>query len=240
MRCAKARALISLMWTGELDAAEARTLEAHLATCPRCTGEADAAKVSVAEIAALRGWEPHLADRSAITLSVMRGIEGEERGIQRLRRTLQIPHVQTLGRAAAVCNVAALMICAFFFLQTYLDARGIETLEARMRREADSAGVSHRLLYNGPWTAADRARGVFALRQGKQIMASGDVANLVGLLRSSGLGTAPELERLRAKYPGLWSLTLEHGVNASTRRILQTEGTAFLHDVEELVRLGGR
>jgi hypothetical protein len=46
------------------------------------------------------------------------------------------------------------------------------------------------------------------------------------------------MERLRAKYPKLWSLSLEHGVDASTREILRTEGKAFLHDMEALVRLG--
>jgi hypothetical protein len=125
-----------------------------------------------------------------------------------------------------------------FFLQTYGDARMLEVLEQRMRSDADAADAQERSLYASRLSVAAKALGIVARGDRGQTLAAGDLGTMLAVLRSSGLSSTPEMERLHAKYPKLWSLSLDHGLDASTKEVLRSEGKAFLREVEALVRLG--
>jgi hypothetical protein len=50
----------------------------------------------------------------------------------------------------------------------------------------------------------------------------------------------PFVEYFAKKYPGLASITVENGIDDSERRILSTEGAAFMKELEQLIQSGDR
>jgi hypothetical protein len=220
---------------GDLDADTKHALDGHIAGCSRCVAAMASVNAGAAAVEQLRNSPPRLEDPEGFALSVMRSLERESRAP---RLYLPARGLFSYGRTTAFCNAAAFAICALFFLQTFGDARRLETLEQRMRYDADAAAAQERSLYASRQSAVAKARGIVARGDRGQTLAAGDLGAVLAVIRSSGLGSTPEMERLRVKYPKLWSLSLDHGLDASTREVLRTEGKTFLHDVEALVRLG--
>jgi hypothetical protein len=62
---------------------------------------------------------------------------------------------------------------------------------------------------------------------------------LVRLLRVGSVQPTSEMARLEKKYPQLWSISLEDGLDEREKRVLAAEGGALLEEMEKLVKLGG-
>ena len=239
MRCATAKQLMYLTRSGELDDASRRKLQEHLRTCERCSAEHAAVDRTTAVVDSVRHAAPRLDDPAGLTHAIMRQVDAERmRGAA--RPSFPAFASLSLHRFRAVCSAAAFVIVAVFFLQSLVDARRIESLEARMGRAAQRAGSQASVSYDDIRSAAGKAESLNGLSERQAAAVASEVGSLFLVIRTSPLGSTPEMERLRAKYPRLWTLTLDRGLDAQTRKILATEGKAFLKDVQELIDLGGQ
>lgn len=235
MRCANARALIELNRPGELDARTEKQLEDHIAGCPRCSALKAGRERSAEQVTAARNLMPRLEDPDGLTRAIMLSIERERHAAAFSPFRSRTP-VHT--RAAVFCNAVAFALCAWFFLQSYTDARSMEKLERRLETAGETAAERDGGFLPGGRSAMIRARGYIEGGTVEPVLAESEASMLLTALRTSGWQGTPELERLRTKYPRLWSLSFNHGLDSSARGILRTEGRAFLRDVEELVRMG--
>ena len=227
MRCGKAQRLLPLLRPGELDDTTQKRLFDHLERCPRCAAEHAKALSMERSLDALRRVAPVNAEASALTHAIMRQIEGAATAEGRPRIPV-VPRQPLLHWIRIVSYASAWMIAGAFFLLSYSDAKRMESMEGRMRRSAvlrTEQGIVQQL--DGIETRRAEAGTV-------------DFKAALAFLRSSSLGSTPEMERLRTKYPALWSLSLDHGLDTTARRILATEGKSFLKDVQDLVNLGDR
>lgn len=239
MRCGKAKQLMFLMRSGELDDAAARDLRAHVGRCPRCAAEQDAASNTRAVVDAFRRAEPKLKDAAGMTQGIMRAVDAERLSGVR-RRPVHDTGSLMFYRFRTVCSAASVIIVGVFFLQSYFDARRLESLESRMNRSAQGPSSERMLSANDLRTAADAAERIDILNPRQAAAVASDLGAAFVVMRTTSLGTTPEMERLRAKYPRLWALSLDRGLDAQTRKVLATEGKAFLKEVQELIELGGR
>jgi len=236
MRCAKAKKLLYLMRPGELDEATKRKLSLHVEACPRCRAEWAEARSLEPTLEALRNVSPVNEDVGALTQSIMERVQAE----QALRRRGQVRPLAIDTRLAWMKRMSygtAWLIVGAFFILSYGDARKMEVLEARMGRVGDQQEVA---ALPGPPLAQGVMKHLDNPRSLQNAAAGIDIEGALAAIRSSALTGTTEMDRLRAKYPKLWSLKLDHGLDDSTRKILSTEGKAFLKDVQELVNLGER
>ena len=67
---------------------------------------------------------------------------------------------------------------------------------------------------------------------------SAGIGPFSGTLRIGPLEQATLMDRLKKKYPALFTVTLDDGLDERERAILATEGRAFLNEMELLVSLG--
>ncbi len=239
MRCAKAEQLLYLMRPGELDDATRGKLARHLAGCPRCSGIRTRMSAAQKDLDPLLHSQPVNPDAAALTSAIMERIQQENVARGRIR-VWAIPAGLPLQRIRVVSYAAAWIIAGAFFLMSYQDARRLGALESRLAQAAANSGSAYVLSPDQLSTAERMVPRLNHMNPAQSQAALFDFASAASILQSSSLGSTPELERLRAKYPRLWSLTLDHGLDDSTRTILATEGRAFLKDVQDLVNLGER
>lgn len=239
MRCAKAERLLYLMRPGELDDATREKLARHLAGCQRCSGLLARMSVEQKDPSPLLRSQPVNPDAAALTSAIMERIQQENVTGGRNRVWLISAELR-LQRIRVASYAAAWIIAGAFFLMTYQDARQLDALESRLAHSAANAGSAYVLNPDQLSTVAKIVPRLNRMNPAQSEAALFDFASAASILQSSSLGSTPEMERLRAKYPRLWSLTLDHGLDDSTRTILATEGRAFLKDVQDLVNLGER
>jgi hypothetical protein len=235
MRCARARNLIELGRPGERDSGSEAELARHLSGCPDCREYLAKVEHAASRIAAVGSELPRQEDPWGLTLAIMRGIEQER---QSATRGPGLFPRRSISRAALACSTAAFALCAWFFLQSYDDARKMEGLEQRLVLADRTAAERERGLDGEGRSAISRARGLLEGGTSGPVFAGEDARGLLSAFRAARWQGAPELARLQAKYPKLMSLSFDHGLDSAARGILRTEGRAFLRDVEELVRLG--
>ena len=239
MRCAKAERLLYLMRPGELDDATRERLARHLAGCPRCTELLARMNATQKDLDPLLRALPVNRDAAALTSAIMERIRQANVTRSRVRMWL-IPAGLRIRRIMVSSYAAAWIIAGAFFLMTYQDARRLDALESRLAHSAADVGSVHVLGPDQLSTVERIVPRLIRMNPAQTEAALFDFKSAASIVQSSSLGSTPEMERLRAKYPRLWSLTLDHGLDDSTRTILATEGRAFLKDVQGLVNLGER
>jgi len=222
MRCSRARRLLHLNRKGELsDVLQARVLQ-HASTCPACAAELEMIRRTEMAYTALTQIDPVLRDPEELTGTVMRRVYSSKT-VNRWSDLLAIPlPVQRSFQLAAV-----VLVCAFFSLSVF-DAFRMSQLDERLAHVAPQA--------SGQFDALLPRSG-----DPKELLA-GHRVNEAGLLQfvralAEDPGTTSMMDQFRAKYPGLFSITTEDGLDDRERAILATEGRAFLKDVEHLISM---
>lgn len=239
MRCSKARQLMLLMRPGELDDVVQRRLESHLAGCPRCAAEAAAVARSMKSIECVREQVPVPADLSGLLGAIMRQVESTTpaRVVHRAFPTSDSIAIR-LSRAA--CGIGAVAIAAAFFLMSYSDAERMALLEKRMQSIAQLHSSKFAVLDGITLNESALSRQLAQLSEHPRSYASIDLGGVLAAIRSGSSGNEPEMVKLQKKYPRLWALQLDHGLDPETKKILVTDGRALLKDIQELVNLGDR
>jgi hypothetical protein len=220
MRCTEARKVIYLWRPGEVPEESKAEFRRHLAACEACAAEFRAAEESFHEVESLRRAEPLLDDPGGLTAGIMRKIEEigrrEGLGLQHLLLSRFLSSRMRLSLRFALALLAGVLL-----VETSLDAQRLAELERRLQTQNPDGGAVTVPLQSGLITRSEA---------------------LNSLLKVAGLRPDEArtlLDDLRARYPRLASITVDDGLDARERAILDTEGKAFLKEFEKLVRTGG-
>ena len=224
MRCARARGLIHLNREGELRESLRGAVLRHAARCPECASELARITHTQKVLDSLRNAEPVLGNPRELTTAIMDRVLSR---CERARRPVfSLPVFMWLRFQRAV-QFACILLVTAFFLQSILDARRMAALDERLAQVRPPAG---RREVMPPQSLAEAKEMFHALSAG--------IGPFSGNLRIGPLEQATLMDRLKKKYPALFTVTLDDGLDERERAILATEGRAFLNEMELLVSLG--
>jgi hypothetical protein len=196
----------------------------HADRCPECAAELARINDTQKVFDSLRNAEPVLGNPFELTTAIMHRVHSRN---ERARSpVLSLPVFLSIRVQRAV-QFACILLVATFFLQSILDARRMAALDERLvqvRPPATGRDVMP------PYSVAEAKEMLHTL--------SASIGPFGGNLRIGPLQQATLMDRLRNKYPALFTVTVDDGLDERERAILATEGRAFLNEVELLVRLG--
>ena len=224
MRCARARQLLHLNRESELPEPLRNEVSRHADRCPECAAELARIKDTQKAFDSLRNAEPVLGNPHELTTAIMHRVLSRD---ERARWPAVSFPVFTSIRLQRAVQFACILLVAAFFLQSILDARRMAALDERLVQVRPPAARREIL---SPQSLAEAKEMFHALSAG--------IGPFSGNLRIGPLEQATLMDRLKKKYPALFTVTLDDGLDERERAILATEGRAFLNEVELLVRLG--
>jgi len=224
MRCARARQLLHLNREGELREPLRSEVLRHADRCPACASELARIVNTQKVFDTLRNAEPALGKPHELTTAIMHRVLSRDQPAR--WPVLFLPVFMSIRLQRAV-QFACILLVAAFFVQSILDARRMAVLDERLAQVRPPA-VRRKVL--PPQSVAEAKEMFHALSAG--IGPFGDD------LRIGPLAQATLMDRLRKKYPALFTVTVDDGLDERERAILATEGRAFLNEVELMVRLG--
>jgi hypothetical protein len=214
MRCRKAQELIHLDRDEVPEGLRAKALK-HAEACAHCAAELQLVRETAGSLARLRGSVPVLSRPEPFAQEIIRSIIRE--GIPDRRETPAdwLPAIVPWRGVRLAVQSGAWCVLLFFVAQSLRDARSIARLEEQI--------TTH---------SARRA-------EASVLSASSGPEALLHALRIGSLQPTMEMARLQERYPELWSISLEDGLDEREKRALATEGGAVLKELERLVKLGG-
>ncbi len=224
--CRKIERFLYLYREGELSDEERALVEGHIKTCARCRA------IEEHLVSMERALAPARQSRPALEGGTELVDETTSRIARPGRRADLMPEGWTIADlllrwARPALGFALLVAAALFAVQQSRDAMKIDRLEAHLRVSGSEAASAEQ---------PDLSAAVPAL---KQAGIAGDPLELLRLglpgifSKRSGL-----FEELAARYPELSRVRLEDGIDERERKILETEGRAFLKDFESLLHEG--
>ncbi len=239
MKCREVKPLLYLYREGELPEEIRRQIGEHIASCSACSQELQEINSSGSVIDALRNAEPRLLAQEKLTDQIMDLIES-----RRSRDTGRRLHAARVSfpRLQFSCTLAAALIAAAFFLQTLMDGLRMAALESRLDRFTPAAKIrtgEPSLAAMGLSTIAEFGRFLGAAPADDGVSFYGwlllreDARFLSEILRGGPPEFSGEVERLRLKYPRLWSLSPLDGLTARDRLLLSQQGKALIEDVRK-------
>ena len=236
--CQHIEPLLHLYREGELSDAERNEVLEHTKSCPACRGILGQLQSMDAAIAPLRDELPVLSDEAALVNETLDRIAGRRKNESaQWKRPSPLDEIlRWLQPAFGLAFVAAI---ALFVIQQSRDAIKIAELENRLLIDGNHAMMGESLTNDIArkileLSAAGRGGGgsLKPSLNGTSILT--DPARLLGLLqKNSGL-----FDELSHKYPELASVKVDNGINEHDRKVLDTEGRAFLKDFERLLKEG--
>lgn len=233
MRCRTAQYAIHLDREGECPPRLRKRALEHASSCVACGEELRRVASSAETLARIRAALPRLSEPAALTSAVMRELErpnnrGSHASVAWPLSLFPSPRIRMLLQSAAWT------IAILFAGQTLLDADSMSELDERFARQ--SAGIGRSANAAGIFVSRDP-------RMAQNLSAFGRAAGLSLEALVTGTGTPPAappaaLDRLREKYPDLWTISLEDGLDEKERQTLLTQGPALLKDLEQLITRG--
>jgi hypothetical protein len=194
----------------------------HASECPDCAAELEIIRRTEKAYSALTRFEPTLHDPEGLTDAVMHRILSRQPGYRwtdLLAIPIPVQHALRFAAAALVCAFFSLSVSDAFKMSQMVERLSHVTLPATGQLDAL---VSSR---------AETTR----LMSGRRVNEAG-VLQLVQVLAASPQTTSM-MDQFRTKYPGLFSITTDDGLDDREKFILATEGKAFLKDVEQLISM---
>lgn len=230
--CHDIEPILYLFREGELTSDERAKVIAHLDECPACRSTiADLHSIDTA-LDPVRKETPAMAGGRNFAGNVIAVLS---RGSG--RRFGYFPESFSPGKifgwVRPALSFALLSLAVLFLVQEYRDAARVAELEQRLADLHPVTGNAQTDITN-------------AGRFPSRLMSPGNLSQIDPLSifktflpeingRQEGL-----FDELAGKYPNLARISLKRGLDDNDRRILASEGEAFLHDVERLVREGAR
>lgn len=230
--CRNIERLLYLYREGELSAGDRAAVADHTRTCARCRAILEHLVSIDDTLRAGREEVPVLQGGNALVEKAMARISGlEVSAAQEARgRPLEMFILRRLRPALASAVIVGALLFAF---EQSRDVIRIDELEARLQ----NAGSGARPFAGLPSQIDPSA----ALPMLKRAGVMADPAELLRsglfdfLRRKEGL-----FDELARKYPGLSTVVLEDGIDERERKILETEGRAFLKEFDTLLHEGGQ
>ncbi len=223
--CRRIEHLIYLFRDGEVSTEQKLEVLEHAVSCSKCRRILGDLELLEKAILPLKEVVPDFSGKSELVTSTLRRISGEGR--------IRLDDVLVWLRPALTLFLLAASVL-FLALQAQ-DSMRIAALESRLsaQGEAGSRFPADRDAFGLLSLAASSNRPQSSLAR----YASADPFALSGLL-SLFQNQGGILDDLSRRYPGLSTVTLEDGIDERERKILATEGQAFLRDFEQILREG--
>ena len=233
--CRRIEPLLYLYRAGELTDLERSKVVAHTGICPRCKRILQELLSVDAALGLVRESVPDLPVGSFPVDRVLDHIAAQRREKSRTTgKTSPIDEFLYWLRPALSVGVAAAVV--FLFAQQTRDAMMMANLESRLRTYGDAAREE-----TSPMSSAASLLAEVASVRGKQgeslAFPPANAAidgNPVGVLGHDLIGLFHHdeglLEELSRRYPHLAEVRLDDGIDERERKILDTEGKAFLKE----------
>jgi anti-sigma factor RsiW len=236
--CRTIEPLLYLYRDGELPPQEKSKVIEHTRACRRCHEILQQLLSMDAALAPLRESAPALSADAALVSQTMDRITGKSLP-ERERVPLPRGLTRWLRPALSFAVVAAV---AVLVTQQSRDAMKIADLEKHLRSQGNVAMSADSSVNSD----ALRLLGLAVLAQGKGTSfksgaMAGNPTQLIGsgllnlFRRNSGL-----FDEFSDRYPNLSKITLDDGIDEREKKILATEGKAFIQDFEQLLREGAK
>ncbi len=241
--CKRIEPLLHLFREGELTDREKADALAHVDSCARCKGILESLRSLDAALSPVRENIPDLPADSRVIDRVIDEIRGESgRRIGAVRRRPPIDDWLSWLRPAL--SVAVLAAVAVLVAQQTRDAVMIDKLETRLRVRGNEVSEEPSMMNRMASLLGEIGSGQETqpfIFPAPNAASAGNTVQLLGrgvmklLGRNEGL-----LEELSRRYPGLSTVTLDDGIDERERKILDTEGKAFLKEFEQLISQGAK
>ncbi len=241
--CRKIEPLLFLYRDGELSAKERSMVLEHIKTCSRCHEVLQQFLLMDAALAPLRESVPEFSEDEVLVDETMNRITGMGVKAAERERAASITD-EVLRWLRPALSFAVLAAVSLLVIQQSRDAAKLADLEYRLRTHGDAA-VSADLFTNS------EARRLFEMalkEQGKEtapispLRSAAVVGDPMRLIGSGILGLFQHdsglFDEFSRRYPGLSKISLEHGIGESEKKVLATEGKAFMKEFEQLLREG--
>ena len=230
MRCRRARALLQLSRDGELSPSVREQVLRHAAGCVGCGAELERIRRTDAAIRSIRMVSPVLPDPEGFTREIMQRA-GADRGFARARRPDGIRWTLSRPRFHSSLRLVAAALVVAFVAQNTIDGDRMSRHDRRLSQIPVTGGAESPVTIPLPASAA-------ALLGA--IPEEDVLAGMLRLIRGDRGGSSTMMELLRTKYPGLFSITADDGLDQREQAILASEGRAFVLEVEHYVKLAER
>jgi hypothetical protein len=241
--CQKIESLLYLYREGELSARERSMVLEHTRNCSRCHEILQQLLSMDAVLAPLRESVPELSADAVLVDETMDRIAGTSVKVIERGQTVSLTD-QILRWLRPALSFAVLAAVSLLVTQQSRDAAKLSDLENRLRTHGNAAvsadifanSEAHRLFEMALKEQKKEASPISPLRSAT---VAGDPMNLIGsgilglFQHDSGL-----FEEFARRYPGLSKITLENGIDENEKKILATEGKAFMKEFEQLLREG--
>ena len=227
---------------GELPDEIRRQVQQHVGSCQTCAEELQQIRSTAIAVADFRRAEPQVPAKRDLTEQIMRAIEPVRASEARPQRA-----AMPFRRLQFSCTLAAALVVAAFFIQNTLDVYRMAALESRLT-QFSSVIMTH----SGDPPLA--AVGLNAIAEIGRMLSEPPAMNSIGLherlqlreaartflavLEEGPPGFSGEVQRLRAKYPELWSISPFNGLTAHDRLLLAGQGKALMSDLRTLLQPG--
>ena len=241
--CRRIEPLLYLYREGELTDHERSEVIAHARTCSRCQGILAELQSLEEALTPVRESAPDFPAHAQLTDRVLDRISPRRAG--RTVKTWRMPPGEDLmGWLRPALSVAVLAAVIVLVSQQTRDAYMIAKLENRLTARGNAAAEEPSLIHGVRSMLAgtiqeEQAHSFFspvpntALAEDPVQLLGRGLMKLLG--HKNGL-----LEELSRRYPELSTVTLDDGIDERERKILDTEGRAFLKEFEQLIRQGAK
>jgi hypothetical protein len=237
--CRKIEPLVYLYREGELSAQEKAEVLEHAKTCPKCGEILQQLLAIESTMVKIRESVPEARVDARVVAETMERISGKNPS----RIKVEVSKLDEILWWLRPAFGIILLACAILFIaQQTRDARQVTELEGRLRARGNVAANPFRLpeglRIEDIVTEAGGSKTPFS----SKLRSAGIGSNTVQLL-GSGLAelfrhNSGLFEELAHRYPELSGITLEDGLDERERKILATEGKAFIKEFEQLLQEG--
>lgn len=239
--CRSIRHLLYLYREGELTDRERVSLNQHVDSCPRCAAILkDLTELNGALIPQRTGT-PELKEASRLNEQVIRQITGSRRVHAGRRPTGLEAILRWTGPAFGTLVISSV---ALLIVQQVHDAVKLSELEHRLQERGAisapslSARTPDDLQFLNEKTISEGAEELFP-KPAQSADVGVQAAEFLRLAFIRMLGADNGMfARIAQRYPHLARINPEDGLDESERKILLTEGKAFLKEFESLVQQG--
>jgi putative zinc finger protein len=235
-QCQRIESLLYLYRDGELSVDEKSKVDEHVKTCARCRENLQQLLSMDNMLVPLRENTPELTGEAEIVNETMLRIS-RKTARKSAGGNAAALYDLLLGRLRPAMGFTLAAAALLFVVQQSRDTMKVVELEARLRAHG-AVVVSESVGFDD---IASLERSARTMMPSKPAAAS-VVADPTALFGSALAGLFQHhpglIEQLSKRYPDLASVKLDDGIDEHERKILATEGRAFLKDFEQLLNEG--
>ena len=231
--CQKIEPLIYLYRNGELSVDEKTKVDNHIKTCPHCHEILHQLLSMDNALVQLRESVPDLSGDAGFVVETINRISNKTvRGNVGEKSMALLDEV--FGWLRPALSIVLVAASVLFIVQQSRDAAKVAELENRLRAHGDVV-VREALRQNDLASVERSAKTLMSSKLAAAAIMSDPSALLGSGFMDLFRHNTKLFEELARRYPNLSSITLDDGIDERERKILATEGKAFIKEFEQMI-----